>query len=64
MIEISMTELFLFTWGAVMTLLYCKLHAEHKQAEYMFGKTLYLISKKKAILVDDGDGCHLEEVNE
>ena len=64
MIEISMTELFLFAWGAIMTALYCKLHAEHKHAEYMFGKTLYLLSKKKVILVDDGDGCHLEEVNE
>ena len=61
MIEISTTELLLFVWGAVITLLYFKVHAEHKHTEYLFGKTLYLLSKKKVILVDDGDGCHLEE---
>ena len=61
MIEVSITDLFLFAWGGVMTLLYFKLQSENKRNEEVFGKTLYLIAKKKAVVVDDGDSCHLEE---
>jgi len=64
MIEISMTELLLFVWGAVMTLLYFKTQTEYKEAEYLFSKTLYLIAKKKAVLIDDGDTCHLKGIDE